>query len=316
MYLWTLLFASCMVVFGAIGFIYWRLENEKRRQRAVRGIVAGIEPVRLTAPPVVLVEPPKNRGRFGRWFKPASSPADAGDATVWSEGGLLMLTVGMTAAGFLFGMRLSSVIGPAAPVMGAAALGVIPWRRRSARRKKRLLAIETQFPDALDFLARSVRAGNAFSVGLELLASEVADPLRTEILKLTREMALGAPFDEAMNGLIRRVPLVEVRFFVAAVQLQRETGGNLNEVLGKLSISVRERLRLRGQVKAAGGQARLTALVLTVLPIATLILLKLLSPGYVDAMTNDPTGRNLLAAAAVSQTFGYLVMKKIAHIEV
>jgi tight adherence protein B len=161
-----------------------------------------------------------------------------------------------------------------------------------------------------------VRAGNAFSIALELYAAEAKEPLKSAFLKVTREMALGAGLEDALRGLIDRVPLFEVRFFVSAVLLQRETGGNLSEVLGKLAGAVRERARLQGQVKAASGQGRLTAKVLTVLPIAVVVLLKLISPSYLENLTNDPVGRNLLAAAVVSQTLGYLCMQKIARVEV
>ena len=135
-------------------------------------------------------------------------------------------------------------------------------------------------------------------------------------MKITREMALGAGLEDALHGLIARVPLLEVRMFVAAVLLQRETGGNLSEVLSKLAISVRERLRLRGQVKAASGQGRLTAMVLTFLPLGTLLMLKLVSPAYINGLTNDPVGRNLLGAAIVSQILGYMVMQRMIKVEV
>ena len=227
-----------------------------------------------------------------------------------------LLTMGAGAAGFVLGRWLEGILGPSAPFLAAVVIGSLPRMARANSRDKKLAAMEEQFPDALEFLSRSVRAGNAFSVGLELLAGEIGDPLKPEFLKLTREMALGAGLEEALYRLIGRVPLPEVRFFVAAVLLQRETGGNLGEVLGKLAVSVRERMQLRGKVRAASGQGRLTARVLTCLPVATMILLKLLSPAYIDAMTDSPVGRNLLAAAVVSQLLGYLAMQRIIRIEV
>lgn len=195
-------------------------------------------------------------------------------------------------------------------------LGMVPKVYRSRNRDKRLAAMEEQFPDALDFLARSVRAGNAFSIALELLAGESAEPLKSEIVKITREMALGAGLEDALLGLVARIQLLEARMFVAAVLLQRETGGNLSEVLGKLANSVRERLRLRGQVKAASGQGRLTAKVLTFLPIVTFAMLKLLSPAYINGLIDDPLGRNLLGFAIALQIVGYLVMQFMIKVEV
>jgi tight adherence protein B len=186
-------------------------------------------------------------------------------------------------------------------------------RRASA---KRLAALEEQLPDALDFLARSVRSGNALSVSFETLIPETAEPLRSEFVRLTREQALGASLESALRGLVARAPMVELRFFVAAVLLHRETGGNLSDILTKLSQSIRERLRLRGQVQAASAQGRLTARVLTILPFAVVVGMKIISPAYFSVMTDEPVGRALLAAALVSEVIGFCVMKRIVDIEV
>lgn len=316
MLLWTMLFATFSVVFGGVILIWWRMEEKRRRRNLLTAISGGEN---LSAPaqlPAVLVEPAANQGLLARWFRAGNSPADAGEKSKWSAGGFLVLTVGMAFAGFLLGTKLMSTFGTAAPLFGAAGFGAMPWRQRARKRKKRLSMIEEQFPEALDFVARCVRAGNALSVALELLGTEAVDPLQSEILRLNREMALGASLEDGLNGLADRIPLVEVRFFVSAVLLQRETGGNLSEVLGKLAVSVRERLRLRGQVRASSGQARLTAIVLTVLPVATVVMMKVISPTYIDSMTNDPVGRELLGAGALSQFVGYLVMRKIVNFEV
>jgi tight adherence protein B len=208
------------------------------------------------------------------------------------------------------------LLGVAAPVIGAALLGAVPWLYRKRKQNKRLAEIEEQFPEALDFLGRSLRAGNAFSVGLELLALEVSGPLKIEVQRVTRELALGANLEDAFNGLMHRVELVEVRLFVSAVLLQKETGGNLNEILAKLSLSVRERLRLQGQVKAMSGQGRLTAAVLSVLPVILMIVLRIISPHYLDSLTGDAMGRNMLAGGTVSQMIGFIVMRKIITFEV
>jgi tight adherence protein B len=179
-----------------------------------------------------------------------------------------------------------------------------------------MAAIEEQLPDALDFIARSVRAGNALSISLEMLAGEAREPLRSEFLKVSREQALGASLETALGNLLTRVPLIEARFFVATTLLQREAGGNLAEVLSRLANSVRDRLRLRGHVKAVSGQGRLTATILTVLPILVLVILKVVSPSYLEGLTSDPLGRTLLGAAVVSQILGYVSMKRIVNIEV
>ena len=208
----------------------------------------------------------------------------------FSKASSFLLTLLAAGLGFLVGTRFTGVLGILAPVIGAIMGTYLMRLYRARHRDKRLAAIEEQFPDALDFLGRSVRAGNAFSISLELLADEANEPVKSEIRKLTREMALGAGLEAALYGLVGRVPLLEVRMFVAAVLLQRETGGNLSEVLSKLAISVRERMRLAGHVKAVSGQGRLTAKVLTFLPIVTLLLLKVVSPTYVNALLERSSG--------------------------
>jgi tight adherence protein B len=320
MQLWILLFATFCAIFGAAIIVWWRVEAEKRRHRVVRSIASGVDPVKSTVTTTVLMEMPAPRGwrprLRGRSLHARDAGGAAGSVFFAGKSALLALTLGMALAGYLLGTKLAWIFGPTAGYLAAISLGAIPRIYLTKRLNKRVVAMEEQFPDALDFLARSVRAGNAFSIGLELLAEEVSEPLKSEILKVTREMALGAGLEDALHGMIARIPLFELRFFVAAVMLQRETGGNLAEVLSKLAIAVRERLRLRGQIKAASGQARLTAMVLICLPIVTMIMLEVISPSYMRAMTDDPLGRNLLAAAVVSQVLGYLVMQQIVRIEV
>jgi tight adherence protein B len=312
---WFFLFGTFIVIFGAPIFIWWQLDKEKRRQRVLKNLASNVNSGTPAVSTTVLIEKPKAQSSWRSHFAGLTSAAPAGHKAL-IDFRFLLLTVGFGCAGFVLGKRLETVIGPMAPWMAAAGAGAMPKMYRSKKRNKHLAATEEQFPEALDFLARSVRAGNAFSIALELYAAEAQEPLKSAFLKVTREMALGAGLEDALRGLVDRIPLFEVRFFVSAVLLQRETGGNLSEVLGKLSLAVRERSKLQGQVKAASGQGRLTAKVLTVLPIAVVVMLRMISPDYLDNLTNDPVGRNLLAAAVISQTLGYLCMQKIARVEV
>jgi tight adherence protein B len=281
----------------------------------VKSLASNVNPGGSVTTTVLIQKPGKVSGLAGM-LKAGRSPASAGHIDRLSQGKFLLATVVLGAAGYMVGAKFTGTIGFLAPVIGAFAGAAIPRFYRAKHRDKRLSAIEEQFPDALDFLARSVRAGNAFSIALELLAGEAVEPLKSEIVKVTREMALGAGLEDALLGLIARIPLLEIRMFVAAVLLQRETGGNLSEVLGKLANSVRERLRLRGQVRAASGQGRLTAKVLTFMPVVTFIMLELLSPAYVDNLTGDVLGRNLLGAAIVLQILGYLVMQQMMKVDI
>ncbi|MGD1071419.1 MAG: type II secretion system F family protein [Bryobacteraceae bacterium] len=313
---WFSLFAIFTVIYGAAVLVWWSVQSERRRQRIVRSLASSVNPESVVETSVLIQKPGRRSSGMAGMMAPGRAPGQAVRIDRLSQGGFLLATLVFALAGFMAGTKITGMVGFLGPVIGAFAGAAVPRAYRARHRDKRLAAIEEQFPEALDFLARSVRAGNAFSIALELLGDESVEPLKSEIMKVTREMALGAGLEDALVGLINRIPLLEVRMFVAAVLLQRETGGNLSEVLSKLAGSVRERLRLRGQVKAASGQGRLTATVLTFMPIVTLGILKLVSPDYIDNLTNDAVGRNLLGGAIVLQIVGYLVMRQMIKVEV
>jgi tight adherence protein B len=202
----------------------------------------------------------------------------------------------------------------------AIALGIVgaaaPYLFVRHKRKKRLDRLEEQFPEALDFLARSMRAGHAFTISLEMLGEELADPLGQEFRALFNEQNLGAPLDLALRNFTERVPLLDARFFTSSVLLQRQTGGNLSEILTRLSYVIRERFRLKGQVKAASAHGRLTATILTVLPVATMLGLLVVAPGYLQGMAEDSDGKWLIGGAIVAQILGNFFIKKIINIKV
>ena len=177
-------------------------------------------------------------------------------------------------------------------------------------------ALEEQFPDALDFLARSMRAGHAFSISMEMLGEEIADPLGQEFRALFNEQNLGAPLDIALRNFGERVPLLDARFFISSVLLQKQTGGNLSEILTRLAYVIRERFRLKGQVKAASAHGRLTATILTMLPIVTMVGLLLVAPGYLQGMASDSDGRIMIGAAIGAQLLGNFFIKRIINIKV
>jgi len=201
-------------------------------------------------------------------------------------------------------------------LLGALILGSLPYVYVKHKASKRLGQIEEQLPEALDFLARSMRAGHAFSISLEMLGQETADPLGQEFRVLFNEQNLGAPLEVAMENFSNRVPLLDVRMFVSSVLLQRQTGGNLSEVLIRLAYIIRERFKLKGQVKAASAHGRMTAMILSVLPLFMLIALPLVAPGYLSSMAADPDGKWMIAGAIVAQFLGYYVMRRIVDIKV
>jgi tight adherence protein B len=177
-------------------------------------------------------------------------------------------------------------------------------------------AIETEFPEALDFLARSMRAGHAFTISLEMVGEELADPLGQEFRTMFNEQNLGAPLDIALRNFTNRVPLLDCRFFTSSVMLQKQTGGNLSEILARLAYVIRERFRLKGQVKAASAHGRMTATILTLLPVATMLALLFVAPGYLQGMAADSDGKKMIGAAVAAQILGNFFIKKIIKIKV
>jgi tight adherence protein B len=161
-----------------------------------------------------------------------------------------------------------------------------------------------------------MRAGHAFTISLELLCEEMEDPLAREIRTLFNEQNLGAPLEEALAKLVARVPLLDVRFFASAVLLQKQTGGNLNEILSRLAYVIRERFRLKGQVKAASAHGRTTAGILTALPVVTFCALFMVAPTYIQGMLADPDGQAILGGCVMAHILGTFIINKIIDIKV
>lgn len=245
-------------------------------------------------------------------------------AKMLSESGLdwSMTRLGITmAVTFVVGAVASTYIKVDSPpavralLVGLCTAGV-PLFYVSKKRNKRVSQLETLLPDALDFLARSMRAGHAFTISLEMVGEEIADPLGQELRGLFNEQNLGASLERSFASFAKRVPIPDVRYFCSAVLLQRQTGGNLSEVLNRLSHIIRERFRLKGQVKAVSAHGRLTATILTILPIATLAGLMVTSPGYLNPMFQSAMGKKILAAGVLAQVMGNFFIRKIIKIKV
>ncbi|HUB83778.1 MAG TPA: type II secretion system F family protein [Bryobacteraceae bacterium] len=206
--------------------------------------------------------------------------------------------------------------GTTSAIIFAIVTGMIPYLIVRHKRTARLNKLEEQFPDALDFLARSMRAGHAFSISLEMVGEEIADPLGQEFRALFNEQNLGAPLDVALRNFTQRVPLLDVRFFSSSVLLQKQTGGNLSEILSRLAYVIRERFRLKGQVKAASAHGRLTATILALLPVVTMMGLLVVAPGYLQSMAADNDGKWMIGGAIFAQILGNFFIKKIINIKV
>jgi tight adherence protein B len=234
----------------------------------------------------------------------------------WNVARLVHSCLGM----FLLGFALAwfSLPGPyrqAAFLVGAGA-SVLPLLYVTSKAKKRMRKFEEQFPDSLEFVARSMRAGHAFSVSLEMIHREFQEPLSGEFRRAFDEHNLGLPLEVALEKLSKRVPLLDVHFFVSAVLLQKRTGGNLAEILDKLAYVIRERFKLRGRIRAISAHGRMTGAALSSIPIGVALLMFWVNPDYVKFFFTDDVGQIMMIVAVGLQLLGYAIIRKIVAIEV
>jgi tight adherence protein B len=205
---------------------------------------------------------------------------------------------------------------PFAPVVaGLLGLGA-PFVWLTYRASARLKKFEEQFPEALDLMARAIRAGHAFQTALGMVADELTDPVGPEFKKTFERQNFGLPLREAMNELAERIAILDVRFFVTAVTIQRETGGNLAEILENLAHVVRERFKIRRQVRVHTAHGRFTGYVLLALPAALAVALSFIAPDQMTLLFRDPMGRMMVGGAIVMQTIGFIWIRQIIKIEV
>ena len=198
----------------------------------------------------------------------------------------------------------------------ALGAGAIPTVIASAIRQRRFNKFEEQFPEAMDLLGRAVRAGHAFTTGFELIGNEFKAPVGEEFRITFQQQKLGLPFRDALGNMAVRVPLPDVRIFISSLQIQRDSGGNLGEVLDTMSGVVRERFKLRRQIQIFTAEGRLSSYVLTALPFAALAALYYIQPEYINPLFTEPRGQRMLAFGAILQVVGYFVIGRIIKIKV
>jgi tight adherence protein B len=184
------------------------------------------------------------------------------------------------------------------------------------KRTKRLRAFEEQFPEALDLVSRALKAGHAFATGLKMIADELPEPVGPEFRKTFDEQNFGLPLKDALENLTTRIPLLDVRFFATAVLIQRETGGNLSEILENLAHVVRERFKILRQVRVYTAHGRMTGYVLLALPAFLSVALMFINPEHMNLLFRERMGQMMLMGAIVMQTCGFLWIKQIVKIEV
>jgi tight adherence protein B len=226
-----------------------------------------------------------------------------------SVGRLLSFSLLPASAVLLIGLLLGSL--PLLILIVAGVVGAIPFMVVGFYRKKRFARFEELLPEAIDLLARSVRAGHAFTSGLEMIAEEMSEPLAGEFRRMFEQQNLGVPIREALQNLVLRVPLADVRVFVTALVIQRETGGNLAEILDNLSYVVRERFKLMRHIQAVTAQGRLTRNILLATPPGMGLYMYMMNPDYIRMLFTDPRGKFMLYGAIVSQIIGFFMIQKI-----
>ena len=225
---------------------------------------------------------------------------------------LMAALCGVVVAFVVAAFTLSRWSMPIGFAMGAA----MPFMVLRMKRNKRMRLFEEQFPEALDLIARALKAGHAFATGLKMAADELEEPVGPEFRKTFDEQNFGLPLKDALENLTHRIPLLDVRFFATAVLIQRETGGNLSEILENLAHVVRERFKILRQVRVYTAHGRLTGYVLLALPAFLSVALMFINPDHMNLLFREPMGQMMLLGAIVMQTIGFVWIKQVVKIEV
>ncbi len=191
-----------------------------------------------------------------------------------------------------------------------------PWMYLAARKKRRMAQFEQQLPDALDMIARSLRAGHAFTGGMQMVVMEFAEPARTEFRKTLDEINFGVSYEDALRNMSERLDCPDLKFFALSVIIQRQSGGNLAEILDKISSLIRERFKLMGKVKALTGEARISAVILSLLPFFMTAALYVVNKGYIEILFREPVGRIMAVVALIMMILGILAMRRMIAIKV
>jgi tight adherence protein B len=315
-------FAAMALAVIAIAFLWEGARTIQRRRSVGRELrkLTGRESSRGRTDSLDLLK--EDRGELPSWLEPLSALiprlADARlmleqARSPWSVGTFLLLTVGFALAGgaILTVFSGSVLVGLA----GAAIGGSIPYTMVVRKRAKRLAAFEEQFPEVIDLLARSARAGHALQAGLQEVSEEAPDPCGEEFRQVFEEQRFGLPLGESLLGLGDRVDLVDVRMFVTSVMIQKETGGNLAENLDNLSRLIRARFRFKRQINTHSAHGRMTGMVLGLAPVVAGVLLYLVNPDYMRLMFTEDLGRIRLGIGIFLQLVGFYVIRRMIQIE-
>jgi tight adherence protein B len=248
-----------------------------------------------------------------RWTDQVNRLLQQADAQ-YTLGVYVLLSFLLASAGVLIGSLITS--SHMVLILFAVILGMIPFLYIYIKKKHRMEKFQRQLPDALDLIARALKAGHAFTGGLRMVADELGDPIGTEFEKTLNEINFGVGVPEALKNLPNRVDCPDLRFFIISVILQRETGGNLAEILEKISYLIRERFKLKGHIRVLAAEGKLSAVILIALPFVIAFALYVLNPGYIKTLFIDPLGKILTLFALFMMAIGIFVMKRMITIKV
>ncbi len=234
--------------------------------------------------------------------------------SLWSVSSVLAWSLGLAVAGYAIGYyELPSLVVALLPALVFAALPFLFLRYKHARRLKEF---NRYLPESIDLMSRALRAGHSLTAAIEIIGEESPEPVRSEFREVYRQQNFGIPAREALIQLARRIPLPELNFVVTAILLQKETGGNLVEVLERTTAVIRERLRIQGEIRIHTAQGRLTGWILSLLPVVMFFLLSLANRGYTRVLIEDPTGRKLIYTGVGLIVLGGLIIRRIVSVKI
>ena len=246
-----------------------------------------------------------------RWTDKLNRLLEQAD-TQYTLGVFVLLSILMASAGFVIGSWLA----PRLIIPLALFLGMMPFLYIYFKKKRRMEKFQRQLPEALDLIARALKAGHPFTGGLRMVADELGDPIGTEFEKILNEINFGVGIAEALKNLANRVECPNLKFFIVSVVIQRETGGNLAEILAKIAALIRERFNLQNRVQVLSAEGKLSAIILITIPFFIALALSIINPGYIKTLIIDPVGKRLVGFAFIMMIIGIFVMKRMIQIKV
>lgn len=318
------------VLFAVLGFLavvlalegiynIWASRSSAEAKRIARRLELLAGDTQVSAASIERTKEQARMPRFNSWLA-KSAPGQSIKRFVSASGlavspaELIVMSLVLGAFGFFLPGLLNKP-----PIFGAVlglGLAMLPWWRVASRRNARVERIERQFPEALDLMGRSMRAGHAFPSAVKMVADEMPEPLGRDFRILFDEMNYGVPASEALAHLAERVPVPDVSYFVVAVMIQRESGGNLAELLDNIANIVRERLKLLGEVRTLSAEGKLSAYILTALPFGVVLMVNLVNADFMKVLWTDPMGHRMVGVALFMMLLGILWMRKIIRIRV